>query len=287
MFKSGKSLLKYCQENKVSISQATLSHEKEFNSLDEDTILEEFRKMYGVMKESSTRGLDETISTMSGIIVGNAKKLEDYRKKGKFLSSNHTIESMARAFSVLEVNGSMGKIVASPTAGASGILPAALVTAQNKFDFTDDQIVRSMVTCAAIGGIIATNATISGAEGGCQAETGSASAMAAAGLVELMEGSVEEAFHAASFAIIHVLGLVCDPIGGLVEFPCALRNASGVNNAVISADLALAGVESIIPFDEVVSSMFEVGNCMPSTLRETALGGLAASPTGCTYCSFK
>lgn len=179
----------------------------------------------------------------------------------------------------------MGKIVAAPTAGASGIIPAAFTSVQNKLNLDDDTMIKGLLTASQIGGIIAMNATISGAEGGCQAETGAASAMAAAALVEIMGGSVEQSLHAASFAIMNVLGLVCDPIAGLVEFPCALRNASGVTNSIISCDLAMAGVKSIIPFDEVVMSMFEVGNSLPASLRETALGGLANTPTGRTFCA--
>ena len=178
----------------------------------------------------------------------------------------------------------MGKIVAAPTAGAAGILPAALITAQEKLGFSNKEMVYPMLTAAAIGGISAMNATISGAEGGCQAETGTGASMAAAAVTEMMGGTVNQVFHAASIAMINLLGLVCDPIGGLVEFPCALRNASGVSIALTSADLAMAGVESIIPFDEVVDVMFSVGNTLPESLRETALGGLAAAPSAANYC---
>lgn len=285
MYNSAHKLLEVCIEENITICEATLRHEEKENNLSRETIRESYHKMYDVMKDASSKAINETVITMSGITGGNAKKLQDYMKSGKGISDSFALEAMARAISVLEVNGAMGKIVATPTAGASGILPAALTSMQQKYDFTDEEIIDSMVTAAAIGGIVAMNATISGAEGGCQAETGAASAMAAAALVELMGGSVNEALHAASFAIIHVLGLVCDPIGGLVEFPCALRNASGVSNAIISADLALAGIESIVPFDEVVDALFEVGNALPATLRETALGGLAATKTGCTFCS--
>lgn len=237
------------------------------------------------MKSSSSKGLSESIHTMSGITGGNAKRIEDYRKEGKSLCDDFLMEAMARAFSTLEINGAMGKIVAAPTAGASGIIPAAFTSVQNKLNLDDDTMIKGLLTASQIGGIIAMNATISGAEGGCQAETGAASAMAAAALVEIMGGSVEQSLHAASFAIMNVLGLVCDPIAGLVEFPCALRNASGVTNSIISCDLAMAGVKSIIPFDEVVMSMFEVGNSLPASLRETALGGLANTPTGRTFCA--
>lgn len=287
MYAHGEHLIEACKKDNISISEATLRHEESENNMTREEIFSKYAEMYEVMKSSSTKAINETVITMSGITGGNAKKLNDYRLAGKGLSDSFALESMARAISVLEVNGAMGKIVATPTAGASGVLPAAYVTFQERYDFSDEEMVRAIITSAAIGGIIAMNATISGAEGGCQAETGSASAMAAAGLVELMGGTPEQSLTAASFAIIHVLGLVCDPIGGLVEFPCALRNASGVSNAIISADLALAGIESLIPFDEVVDALYEVGNALPASLRETALGGLAATKTGCTFCNWK
>ena len=286
MYRKAEELLKVCQEKSISICQATIDHEIEIKGTELEDLMETFGNMYDVMKDSTTNGLEKETYTLSGITGGNAKKVNDYLKSGKSLSDSFHLEAMARALSVLEVNGAMGKIVATPTAGAAGILPAALVSMQNRFNYSDEEMVKAMVTAAAIGGIVASNATISGAEGGCQAETGSASAMTAAALVELRGGSPEESIHAASFAIIHVLGLVCDPIGGLVEFPCALRNASGVSNAIISADLAMAGVKSIIPFDEIVDAMYSVGTALPESLRETALGGLAATPTGCTFCSF-
>lgn len=286
MYRKAEELLKVCQEKSISICQATIDHEIEIKGTELEDLMETFGNMYDVMKDSTTNGLEKETYTLSGITGGNAKKVNDYLKSGKSLSDSFHLEAMARALSVLEVNGAMGKIVATPTAGAAGILPAALVSMQNRFNYSDEEMVKAMITAAAIGGIVASNATISGAEGGCQAETGSASAMTAAALVELRGGSPEESIHAASFAIIHVLGLVCDPIGGLVEFPCALRNASGVSNAIISADLAMAGVKSIIPFDEIVDAMYSVGTALPESLRETALGGLAATPTGCTFCSF-
>lgn len=286
MYRKAEELLRVCEEQNISIFQATIDHEIEIKGTELKDLMETFGHMYDVMKESTSIGLEKETYTLSGITGGNAKKVNDYLKSGKGLADSFHLEAMARALSVLEVNGAMGKIVATPTAGAAGILPAALVTMQNRFDYTDEDMVKAMITAAAIGGIVASNATISGAEGGCQAETGSASAMTAAALVELRGGSPEECLHAASFAMIHVLGLVCDPIGGLVEFPCALRNASGVSNAIISADLAMAGVKSIIPFDEIVDAMYSVGTALPESLRETALGGLAATPTGCTFCSF-
>ncbi|MEB3429697.1 L-serine ammonia-lyase, iron-sulfur-dependent, subunit alpha [Citroniella saccharovorans] len=285
MYRNAEDLLRVCNDNNITISEATLRHEIEESGKPKKYFIDRFKEIYEVMKSSSSKGLSESIHTMSGITGGNAKRIEDYRKEGKSLCDDFLMEAMARAFSTLEINGAMGKIVAAPTAGASGIIPAAFTSVQNKLNLDDDTMIKGLLTASQIGGIIAMNATISGAEGGCQAETGAASAMAAAALVEIMGGSVEQSLHAASFAIMNVLGLVCDPIAGLVEFPCALRNASGVTNSIISCDLAMAGVKSIIPFDEVVMSMFEVGNSLPASLRETALGGLANTPTGRTFCA--
>ena len=285
MYRNAEELLRVCNDNNITISEATLRHEIEESGKPKKYFIERFKEIYEVMKSSSSKGLTESLDTVSGITGGNAKRIEEYRKEGKSLCDDFLMEAMARAFSTLEINGAMGKIVAAPTAGASGIIPAAFTSVQNKLNLDDDTMIKGLLTASQIGGIIAMNATISGAEGGCQAETGAASAMAAAALVEIMGGSVEQSLHAASFAIMNVLGLVCDPIAGLVEFPCALRNASGVTNSIISCDLAMAGVKSIIPFDEVVMSMFEVGNSLPASLRETALGGLANTPTGRTFCA--
>ena len=187
---------------------------------------------------------------------------------------------MARAFSTSEVNASMGRICAAPTAGASGIIPATIISVAEKFHASEDQIIDALFTASGIGEIIAKNATLSGAEGGCQAECGAAAAMSSAALVEMAGGTAEMSLHAAATALKNIMGLICDPIAGLVEAPCAKRNASGAVNAMLSADLALAGVKSIIPFDEVVEAMYKVGKALPSTLRETALGGIAVTPTG-------
>jgi len=174
----------------------------------------------------------------------------------------------------------MGRICAAPTAGSSGILPAALITGAEELNCGEEEMLRGILTAAALGKIIVQNATVAGAEGGCQAECGAAAAMAAAALVEMAGGTPEQALHAGAIAIKNIMGLICDPIAGLVESPCSKRNASGVLNALSSADLALAGVESIIPFDEVVDAMYAVGLALHPDFKETARGGIAASPTG-------
>ena len=189
---------------------------------------------------------------------------------------------MAMAISSSEVNASMGKIIACPTAGSCGILPAVMLTAKERLNLQDEDLLYGLLAASAIGLIIGRNATFSGAEGGCQAETGAAAAMASAGVVEMMGGSPEQAVHAASHCLQNVMGLVCDPIAGLVEVPCQGRNAIGVANALISAELCLAGILNIIPFDETVAAMYKVGKTLPMELRETALGGVAATCTGCS-----
>ena len=230
--------------------------------------------------ESSKHALNNDVVSVSGLIGGEAKKVIEYKNSNETICGNTINEAMAMALSTSEVNASMGKIVAAPTAGASGILPSALFTAKEKFNLSDDDMINGLFTAAGIGEIVAKNATISGAYGGCQAECGVAAAMAAAAIVEMLGGSPETCLHASSISLINIMGLVCDPIAGLVEFPCAFRNASGVVNALISADLALAGIKSLVPFDEVVEAMYRVGKSLPDTLKETALGGLAATPTG-------
>ena len=184
------------------------------------------------------------------------------------------------AFSTLEISAAMGEIVASPTAGSSGILPAILYSLKKREGFSDEKMVDAMLTAIGIGKIIGYYGSFAGAEGGCQAETGSGAAMGAAAACFLYDQSPEVCFHAASFAFLHVLGLVCDPIAGLVEYPCTFRNASGVVNAFISADMAMAGITSIVPFDEVCKAAGEVGATLPEALRETGIGGIAGTETG-------
>ena len=186
---------------------------------------------------------------------------------------------------VLEVNASMGLIVAAPTAGSSGVIPGVFCALQEEYDFSDEQIVKALFTTGAIGYLITRNATVAGAEGGCQAEIGAAAAMAAGGAVELFGGTPAQVLSAASSVIGTMLGLVCDPIGGLVEAPCQKRNAVGASNALVCAEMTLAGVDNLIPFDEMVDVLYKVGRSLPYELRETALGGIAATPTACQLCA--
>lgn len=279
MYTSAKSMMDACEEQNKTIYELQLDQEMEASDMTKDEIYDYLRKTYEIMKKSANAGLAEPITSMSGMTGKNAFKVNDYSMNSKSISGALITKAMARALSTSEVNASMGRIVAAPTAGASGILPATLVTMQDEFDYSDEEIFNALLTASAVGEIIAVNATISGAEGGCQAECGAAAAMAAAAIIELRGGSINDIFTAASFALKNIMGLICDPVCGLVEYPCNLRNASGVVNAIISADLALAGVEALIPFDETVGAMGNVGKELPVSLKETAIGGIAGTET--------
>ena len=279
MYTSAKSMMDACKEQNKTIYELQLDQEMEASDMTKEEIYDYLRKTYEIMKKSANAGLAEPITSMSGMTGKNAFKVNDYSMNSKSISGSLITKAMARALSTSEVNASMGRIVAAPTAGASGILPATLVTMQDEFDYSDEEILNALLTASAVGEIIAVNATISGAEGGCQAECGAAAAMAAAAIIELRGGSIDDIFTAASFALKNIMGLICDPVCGLVEYPCNLRNASGVVNAIISADLTLAGVEALIPFDETVGAMGNVGKELPVSLKETAIGGIAGTET--------
>ncbi|MGO1368307.1 MAG: L-serine ammonia-lyase, iron-sulfur-dependent, subunit alpha [Senegalia sp. (in: firmicutes)] len=279
-FKNGVELLNICKDNDKKIWEVMLEREAENTEISQEELFNHMKDNLITMIKSVEKGLNNSLKSMGGLIGGDAKRLrERYLNKDTF-SGKRTMKAVAAAMAVLEVNATMGQIVAAPTAGSSGIVPGVLYMIKDEYDLEDDVLVRALFTASAIGYIITKNATVAGADGGCQAETGSAAAMAAAALVEIDGGSPEESLHAASMTIKNILGLVCDPIAGLVESPCVKRNAIGATNALISADMALAGIKSIIPFDEVVGAMSRVGKSLPASLRETALGGLAATPTG-------
>ncbi len=279
MFNTASELLKLCEERNATIYDIVIEKEMDATGLSKQELMDKMQETLEVMKSSATAGLNTPLMSNTGITGGNSKRVEDYRKKGKTLTGEFVNSAMAMALSTSEVNASMGRICAAPTAGASGILPSTILSARDKLNLSDEMLLNGLYTSAGVGQIVARIATVSGAEGGCQAECGVAAAMGAAAIVEMAGGSPQQALNAAGFALANVLGLVCDPIGGLVEFPCNLRNASGVINGLISADMALAGVQAPIPFDEVVEAMYKVGKALPETLRETALGGLAATPT--------
>jgi len=279
-FTNGVELLELCNKHNMSISEVMIEKEKSYSGVSKEVIIDKLLESLKIMKDSVTMGIEKEVRSLSGLIGGEAKKIFERNQNEKSVCGPLMSKAISRSMAVLEVNSAMGRIVAAPTAGSSGIIPGVFFTVGEEFNFTDEDLVKALLTASAIGFIITRNATVAGAEGGCQAETGSAAAMAAGGIVELMGGTPEQSLDAASFTIKNTLGLVCDPIAGLVEAPCQMRNAIGSANALISAEMALSGVKSIIPFDEVVDTMYRVGKCMPSELRETAMGGLAATPTG-------
>ena len=285
MIKTAKALIDLCREKNWKISDYVLEEESKGDEEKKAAILDELHHMLAIMKESTGRTLESGTNLKHDLIKDFGKKTWDYSKSGKkFVTDEKTLRAMARAFSTFESNAKMEVIVAAPTAGSCGIVPAALVTAAEDLNATDDDLVRGLLTAIGIGQFIAGYGTFAGSEGGCQAECGAASSMAAAALAELYGGDVEACLNAASIAIVNILGLVCDPLGGLVQYPCTFRNASGVSNARVSADMALAGTFSIIPFDEVCKAMKEVGDALPASLRETGVGGLAGTDTAKTLC---
>ena len=217
---------------------------------------------------------------MSGLTGGEGWKMLEYSRRGEGVSGAFMARAMSRALAVAGCNASMGKIVAAPTAGSCGILPACLISLLEDRGAARDAVVMSMFTAGALGMVIAQRASIAGAQGGCQAECGSAAGMAAAAMVEVMGGTPQQCADACAIAIVNQMGLVCDPVAGLVEIPCIKRNVAGVMTAFSSADMALAGIRPYIPADECVEAMREVGDALPAALKETAIGGLAGTPTG-------
>lgn len=267
------------EQKQISISALVLSDQAEQMELSEEELYNRMKDSLHVMQEAVREGKNPKLRSTSGLTGGDAAKVEAYADTGGITGTflNH---AMARAIAVSEYNAAMGKIVASPTAGSCGILPGTVVSMLEEGRCDEHAAVMALFTAGAIGMVIANNASIAGAQGGCQAECGSASAMAAAALVELAGGTPSQATHACAMAIKNQLGLVCDPVAGLVEIPCIKRNVSGIAIAFTSAEMALAGVESKIPVDECVLAMRQVGDMLPCSLKETSQAGLAATPTG-------
>lgn len=276
----GLELLNICEEKNIPIWEYTIRCEQEESELPRTEIIEKMRSNLNVMKESAEYGLTNETKSVSGLIGGDALKLNKYAGSENTLTGGFMIKAMARAISCSEVNSAMGKIVAAPTAGSCGIIPAVIITAGEKLCKTEEELINALFTASGIGILIAKNATLAGAEGGCQAECGSAAAMGAAAVVEMMGGTPAMALNAAAIVIKNILGLVCDPVAGLVEVPCAKRNVAGAVSALTTADLAMSGVTSRIPFDDMVTAMYKVGRQMPCELRETAMGGCATTPRG-------
>ena len=278
---SVETLIQLAHENNSTIGQAMIKEEAALKQISEEAVLEQMKYNWQVMKESIHTGITNPQKSKGGLIGGEGRRLYDYCQGEKpLLCGNHVMEAVSYALAVAEVNATMGRIVACPTAGSCGIVPGVLKKLQEMDNLSDEQIATALMTCAGIGMVIAHRASVSGAVGGCQAECGAASAMAAAAAVELRGGTPEQAGEACAMVLKNVMGLVCDPVAGLVEVPCAKRNALGASLAMVMADMALAGINSVIPVDEVITAMGAVGRSLPEGLRETAKGGLAVTPTG-------
>lgn len=278
MIQSFTELITECQEKNKKIYEIVLEQEYEMMQTPVDQIYEKMEFQLQAMENSVKRGLKGVISH-SGLTGNDALKYSRYIAKGHSLLGNMLAHSVNNAIAVNEVNAAMGVICATPTAGSAGILPGVLTAVRDQLNMDRKAQLNFMLTAGICGMIIGNNANISGAQGGCQAEVGSASAMAAAALVEAAGGSPEMSAEAVAIALKNILGLSCDPVAGLVEIPCIKRNAIGVSNCFTAADLALAGVKSRIPCDEVIMAMARIGEMMPEALKETALGGLADTPT--------
>lgn len=278
-FESMEEWLKCSQDKNISAAEAVILEDMSDRGVSREETWTRMSAMWNAMK-SSEQDYDRALRSHSGLVGGAAGQMEDYLKAGHSICGDVMGKVIMRALRLGESNACMKRIVAAPTAGACGVLPAVLVTAAEQDGLSDEQMTEALFTAAGIGQIIAARAYIAGAMGGCQAEIGSASSMAAGALVCLRDGSPEQMADAAAIAMKNLLGLVCDPVAGLVEVPCVKRNVIGAVNAMAAADMALAGIHSTIPADQVFDAMKEVGDQMSSALRETAEGGLAATATG-------
>ena len=283
-FKSGEELLLCCREHHCRISDVMRKREEELFEQPPDIINDRMKKVLEIMRSSARKPIKDPVRSMGGLIGGEAKKLSLHHEKGRSICGSVISRGITYAMAVMEVNASMGLIVAAPTAGSSGVVPGVLLSLQEEYGISDDRILDGLMTAGAIGYLAMRNATVAGAVGGCQAEIGVAAAMAAAGAVELMDGTPSQCLDAASIVLMNMLGLVCDPVGGLVEYPCQNRNASGVANAITAAEIVLSGVSELICFDEMLETMYSVGKRIPYELRETALGGCAATKSACAAC---
>lgn len=278
--KSMAELLTYCDTHEMNIAETMIKIEENNSQMSRQQIFDKMRERVYKMEEAVNAGKQDGSLAPSGISGGDALKMGEYIESGTTLSGSCISRAMRYAMATSECNARMGVIVATPTAGSAGVLPGILFSLRDNVGYSTDELTKGLFTASMIGFIIANRSFISGAAGGCQAEVGSATAMAASTIVELQGGSPHKAVNAAAMALKSLLGLVCDPVAGLVEVPCIKRNVIGTAIAFTASDMALAGIESRIPCDEVIDTMYQVGSEMPHTLRETSLGGLAATPTG-------
>ncbi|WP_409294416.1 L-serine ammonia-lyase, iron-sulfur-dependent, subunit alpha [Peribacillus sp. SCS-26] len=279
MFRNVAELVELAESQGKKISHIMIEQEMQVTGRTWDEVVGLMDKNLEVMEKAIEKGLNG-VKSHSGLTGGDAVLMQEYIKKGNFLSGEVLLDAVSKAVATNEVNAAMGTICATPTAGSAGVVPGTLFAVKNKLKPTREQMIEFLFASGAFGFVVANNASISGAAGGCQAEVGSAAGMAAAAIVELAGGTPSQSAEAMAITLKNMLGLVCDPVAGLVEVPCVKRNAMGAANAMVAADMALAGITSRIPCDEVISAMYKIGLSMPSALRETALGGLAATPTG-------
>lgn len=283
-FKNAKELLTLCQDHQLPISEIMRQREIIVGETTDESVNSRVARVLEIMKDAAFSPVKTPVKSMGGLIGGEAQKLSRHLASGKGICGNVLEKAITYAMATLETNASMGLIVASPTAGSAGIVPGLLLALQEVYDFSDEDIQKALFNAGAIGYLAMRNATVAGAVGGCQAETGVAAAMAASGATELMGGTPLQCTYAASTVLMNMLGLVCDPVGGLVEYPCQNRNASGVAIALVAAEMSLAGITQLIPLDEMITIMFTVGKKLPAELRETALGGCATAPSACESC---
>lgn len=279
MYKTLREIEEDCRKENLPFWKLVQRDDCHEEAMSEEDSFEKMRGIYRAMRESDER-YDKNLVSHSGLVGTDAEKVRLRREAGKLLCDDFTGHVMERALRVAESNACMKRIVAAPTAGSCGVMPAVLLTMQDRFQFDEDRMVEALYVAGGIGGVIAQRASLAGAEGGCQAEIGSASGMAAGAAVYLLGGSADAITHACAIALASILGLVCDPVAGLVEVPCVKRNVIGAMNAVTSCDMAMSGIRSRIPPDEVIDAMKSVGRALPEELRETGRGGLAGTPTG-------
>ena len=283
-FINAKELLTLCQDHQLPISEIMRQREIIVGETTDESVNSRMARVLEIMKDAAFSPVKTPVKSMGGLIGGEAQKLSRHLASGKGICGNVLEKAITYAMATLETNASMGLIVASPTAGSAGIVPGLLLALQEVYDFSDEDIQKALFNAGAIGYLAMRNATVAGAVGGCQAETGVAAAMAASAATELMGGTPLQCTYAASTVLMNMLGLVCDPVGGLVEYPCQNRNASGVAIALVAAEMSLAGITQLIPLDEMITIMFTVGKKLPAELRETALGGCATAPSACESC---
>lgn len=279
MFRTVAQLVDIANTENIPISEVMIRQEMEVKNRSREEIFKQMERNLTVMEEAIEQSL-QGVTSVTGLTGGDAVLVQQYMENNEPLSGRILLDAVSKAMGTNEVNAAMGIICATPTAGSAGCVPGTLFAVKNQLKPTREQMVRYLFTAGAFGVVVANNAFISGAAGGCQAEVGSAGAMASAAIVEMAGGTPKQSAEAFAITLKNMLGLVCDPVAGLVEVPCVKRNASGSSLAIVSADLALAGVKSRIPCDEVIGAMYRIGQMMPPQLRETGEGGLADTPTG-------